>query len=237
MRLKEILPESYKPSTRAIYLCEGSYYSKNILLEQKLYEGFLDSAQQYLGDKFNQTMGNIKGQVTDFVNAGIIIKDVLSNDQLLANVTSQIRKWTNGMVKTVSQTIQQIGASLNAPELAQKLITAWQAIAQKVQEVTANGGWKGFLGSLGIYGVVKFVADTLANASSLKSALVGGAFDALVSKAQEVGTSLLGNVTMPGFFAMFEKLGAVKKYFLDVLSQVKSKFSSVKVAGTAQFSS
>ena len=237
MLINEIITESYRPSAKAIYLCEGSYYSDNILLEQQLYEGFLDSAKKYLGDKFTQTMGAIQGGVTDFVNAGIIIKDVLSDDRLMNNVTLQIRKWTNVMVKNVSQSIQQIGTSLNAPDLAQKLATSWQAIVQKVQEVTANPGWKGFLGSLGLYGVVKFIADSIQNASKLKTVIVNGALDALVAKAEEVGTSLLGNITMPGFFAIFEKLGAVKKYFLDVLSQVKSKFGAVKVSTSPQFSS
>lgn len=132
--------------------------------------------------------------------------------------------------------MQQVGQKLNAPQLTEKLIAAWKFISSKVTEFGSSDGWKGFLGSLGIYGFVKFIGEMMQNLTTLKSTIVGGALDALLDKAKELGTSVLGNITMPGFLAIFDKLTTVKKYFLDVLTQVKDKFGSINVPGTAQFS-
>jgi hypothetical protein len=207
-----------------------------MLLEQVLYENFLSSATQFLGQKANQTIANVKGQINDTINAGIVIKDIVSNPQLLTNTTSQIRKWTSQLIKNITAKMQQVGQQLNAPQLTEKLIAAWKFISSKVTEFGSSPGWKGFLGSLGIYGFVKFIGEMMQNLTTLKSTIVGGALDALLDKAKELGTSVLGNITMPGFLAIFDKLTTVKKYFLDVLTQVKDKFGSINVPGTAQFS-
>ena len=223
-------------SFNAIYMCEGMHYSKDMLLEQVLYENFLSSATQFLGQKANQTIANVKGQINDTINAGIVIKDIVSNPQLLTNTTSQIRKWTNQLVRDITTKMQQVGQQLNAPQLTEKLIAAWKFISSKVTEFGSSDGWKGFLGSLGIYGFVKFINEMIQNLPTLKATIQGGALDALLGKAKELGTSVLGNITMPGFLAIFDKLTTVKKYFLDVLTQVKDKFGSISVPGTAQFS-
>ena len=223
-------------SFNAIYMCEGMHYSKDMLLEQVLYENFLSSATQFLGQKANQTIANVKGQINDTINAGIVIKDIVSNPQLLSNTTSQIRKWISQLIKNITAKMQQVGQKLNAPQLTEKLIAAWKFISSKVTEFGSSDGWKGFLGSLGIYGFVKFIGEMMQNLTTLKSTIVGGALDALLDKAKELGTSVLGNITMPGFLAIFDKLTTVKKYFLDVLTQVKDKFGSINVPGTAQFS-
>jgi hypothetical protein len=223
-------------SFNAIYMCEGIHYSKDILLEQMLYENFLSSATQFLGQKANQTIANVKGQINDTINAGIVIKDIVSNPQLLTNTTSQIRKWTSQLVKNITANIQQVGQQLNAPQLTEKLIAAWKFISSKVSEFGSSDGWKGFLGSLGIYGFVKFINEMMQNLTTLKSTIASGVLDSLLGKAKELGTSVLGNITMPGFLGIFDKLTTVKKYFLDVLTQVKDKFGSINVPGTAQFS-
>lgn len=225
-----------KTVLRSIYEHEGQFYHSDFLLEQQLYEDFLGSAKQFLGAKFNNTMANIKGQVNDTINAGIIIKDVASNQQLMDNVTAQIRRWTSQQIKTISASIQQIGQQLNTPQLADKLVKAWQFISAKAMEFSRSPGWKGFLGSLGIYGFVKFIGEMVKNVSTLKATILNGALDALLGKAKELGASIAGNITMPGFLSIFDKLSTVKQYFFDVLNQVKAKFGSVNVAGTPQFS-
>lgn len=224
-------------SRKMMYMCEGAYYSKDMLLEQHLYENFMDSAKQYLGAKYNQKISDVKGQVQDFVNAGIVIKDILSNEQLLTNSTSQIRKWTRGMVQNIASNITTIGEKLNNPRLAKVITDAWKYIYNEVNKFIAMPGWKGFLGSLGIYGFIKYLNEMINKGGSiLTNALSSGIIGSLVDQIKTLDVKILSDIKMPDFFGVFDKLAAVKTYLLDVLNQVKAKFGSIRVAGTAQFS-
>jgi len=224
-------------SRKMMYMCEGAYYSKDMLLEQQLYENFMDSAKQYLGAKYNQKISDVKGQVQDFVNAGIVIKDILSNEQLLTNSTAQIRKWTRAMVQNITSNITTIGEKLNNPRLAKVITDAWKYINTEVNKFTSMPGWKGFLGSLGIYGFIKYLNETINKGGSiLANALSSGIIGSLVDQIKTLDVKILSDIKMPDFFGVFDKLAAVKTYLLDVLNQVKAKFGSIRVAGTAQFS-
>jgi hypothetical protein len=179
-----------------------------ILTEVMLYEGFLDSAKQYLGNKINLTSTDIKGAVVDMKSAGILIKDIIQNPDYLDKVNVQLYKRNNMLIKTITQLLTQ----------NQTLANFWNKIKQNVTTLITNKGWFGFLSRLGIYGFLKYIVN-------IANTLNDNVIKTLLSKINILGRILssLELVTMGGFLEIFESLKTVKKYFLDVLTSIKTK--------------
>lgn len=222
MRINEILYENQNTVFKNLYLCEGIYYSKNLLTEQMIYEGFLDSAKQYLGAQFNKKVSDIKGAIADVKSAAILIKDVVSDQDMLDSTVSQLGKQVRNMQKAITGLVNQIKTS--APALAPIIDKAWAGVQTFIGAFTQTTGWKGFLSKLGLYGFLGYLRDVLVNATSMSNTAMSAAADAIMNKLGEF-SGLLANVTMPGFMAFFEGFATVKKYFLDILSYIKQKLS------------
>lgn len=207
-------------------------YNNDVLLEQQLYENFMNSAKQFLGSKVNQKITDVKGAVIDFANAGIVIKDIISNEKLLNNSIGILSKYIKQQIKDVNTNITQMGAQLNSSALSKKLSTVWNFITTKVYEFITKSGFKGFLGLLGMYGFVKFFSEITKKLTVLKSTLASGAIDKVSDIVQNFISSMVGeaeNITMTAFFNIFNTLTTIKKYFFDILNDIKNKINSINI--------
>lgn len=222
MRINEILYENRNTVFKNLYLYEGVYYSKDLLTEQMIYEGFLDSAKQYLGAQFNKKVSDIKGAIADVKSAAILIKDVVSDQSMLDNTVSQLGKQVRNIQKTVTGLVEQIKTS--APALAPIIDKAWSTVQTFVASFTQTTGWKGFLSKLGLYGFLSYLRDILVKATTMSNTALSAATDLVLDKLKDFA-GILANVTMPGFMGFFDQLATVKKYFLDVLTYIKGKLS------------
>ena len=186
-------------------MTEGIYYNKDILTEAAIYEGFLDSAKQFLGNKINQTAADIKGAITDLKSAGILIKDIVQDPDYLTKVNFLLNKSSQGLIKQINQLTGQ----------NQIIAGLWNRIKEIVFNFLKTTGWKGFLSRLGIYGFLRFI---VVNANSVKDTIV----DTIIGKITDL-SSIIPNATMGGFLEVFSTLTAVKEYFFDILSSIKTK--------------
>jgi len=188
-----------------------SKIGETILTEEQLVEGFLDSAKDYLGNAYTQTVADIKTNIVDLKQAGIVIKDVLTDPQQTAIVNAQLGKQINMIVK---QMISSANVAV-APMV--------KFIQQNILPVVRVDGIKGFLGRLGVYGVLKYVSTQLSKLTDVaKNELLGLMADIV----KQVSSAAL---TMSAFMGIFDNVASVKKYFLDVLSYIKSKIMSVQI--------
>lgn len=222
MRITEILHENKNTVFKNLHLYEGVHYSRDLLTEQLIYEGFLDSAKQYLGAQYNKKISDIKGTIADVKTAAILIKDVVSDQSMLDSTVMQLGKQVRNMQKAVVGLIGQIKGSV--PALAPVIDKAWGMVQNFVNSFMQTTGWKGFLSKLGLYGFLSYLRDVLLKAKNLTSTALSATTDAIVDKLKEF-SGLITNVTMPGFMTFFDSLVTVKKYFLDILSYVKQKLS------------
>jgi predicted kinase len=189
-----------------------SKIGETILTEEQLVEGFLDSAKAYLGNSYTKTVADIKSNVVDLKQAGIVIKDVLTDPQQTAIVNAQLGKQINMLVKQMS----------TAPNAATTPMIKF--IQQNILPVVRVDGIKGFLGRLGVYGVLKYVSTQLTKITDVvKDQLLGLMADVV----KQVSSTAL---TMSSYMGIFDNLSTIKKYFLDVLSYIKSKLMSVQVS-------
>jgi hypothetical protein len=222
MRINEILYENQNTVFKNLYLYEGVYYSKNLLTEQMIYEGFLDSAKQYLGAQFNKKVADIKGAIADVKSAAILIKDVVSDQKMLDSTVSQLGKQVRNMQKAIAGLVDQIKTSV--PALAPVIDAAWNTVQTFIGSFMQTTGWKGFLSKLGIYGFLGYLRDVLVKAANMSSTALSAATDVVLDKLKDFA-GMIANVTMPGFMGFFDGLASVKKYFLDILTYVKEKLS------------
>jgi virulence-associated protein VagC len=186
-------------------LAEGIFYNENILKEQLLYENFIDSAKQYLGTRINDTIADISGNITDMRTAGVLIKDVIQNPAYLEKVNIQLLKTCNGFIKQI-----------NRLSLSSGLVKAiWEKISLPVSNLIRAMGWKGFLGRLGVAGLLKYI---LVNANRLQANIL----DLIVENILDL-ENLISTITMTAFFNLFEGIALIKRYFLDILSEIKNK--------------
>jgi virulence-associated protein VagC len=186
-------------------LAEGIFYNENILKEQLIYEGFLDSAKQYLGPRINDKITDISGNITDMKIAGVLIKDVIQNPEYLEKVNDQLLKTCNNYLKQMQRLSTSNG-----------LVKAvYEKISKPVSNLIRALGWKGFLGRLGVAGFLKYI---LVNATRLQSNIL----EAIVEKLLDL-ENMISTITMGAFFNIFEGIAIIKKYFLDLLTNIKGK--------------
>jgi len=194
----------------------ATYYNRDILFEAILYEGFMDSAKQYLGDKINSSAANIKGAIVDMTSAGILIKDIVKSPEYLNDVNVQLYKQNMGLIKQMNQLSQG----------NQTVAGVWNQFKEKITALISKQGWMGFLSRLGSYGFLKYMVT---NISALKDSVV----KTLIAKL-DIFERILSSITMGGFLEFFDTLASVKTYFLDVLTYIKNKLMLKPVGATKQ---
>lgn len=221
---------------RSISLSEGVYYGRDILTEQQIYEGFMSSAAQFLGKAFGNKVTDIKGAIADMKTAGILIKDIVSDPNKLEITVAQLGKQIRNVLKTLKQGVAQIAEKFGNNAITQKINAVWAFLQKQVQNFAGATGWKGFLSRLGIYGFLFYVKEQIFNLTNIADTVKSGVFDTITDKVSELG-SMLSNITMPAFLGFFGQLVTVKKYFFDILTYIKTKIDSVRVAPTESISS
>jgi hypothetical protein len=178
---------------------------EDMLTEAMLYEGFLDSAKQYLGNRISSTTADIQGAVVDMKSAGILIKDIIQDADYLDKVNIQLFKQNRMLIKTITQLLPK----------NEILANFWNKIKQRIMLFIEKKGWLGFLSRLGVYGFLKYI---VAQASNLTDIVISTITDKLAELVKVVV-----NPTMATFLAIFNSLKTVKEYFLDVLTSIKTK--------------
>jgi hypothetical protein len=221
----QIVPDSDIEEKGQQGVAEGK--NENIILEQMLYEGFLDSAKQYLGNKINSTAANIKGAIADMTSAAILIKDIIQNPEYLNNVNGQLNKQNMGLIKQMNQLSK-------GNQIAAKV---WNSFKEKITAFISTQGWLGFLSRLGAFGFLKYlvinVNDFISKYKQLQTNFVDTFISTLVSKL-DLFSNVLSSISMGGFLDFFDTLQSVKKYFLDILTDIKAKLDiKIKPTGAA----
>lgn len=221
---------------RSISLSEGVYYGRDILTEQQIYEGFMSSAAQFLGKAFNNKVTDIKGAIADIKTAGILIKDIVSDPAKLEVTVAQLGKQIRNLLKTLKQGVAQLAEKFGNNTITQKINAVWAFMQQQVQNFAGATGWKGFLSRLGIYGFLFYLKEQIFNLTDIANTVKSGILDTLSDKVSELG-GMMANITMPAFLGFFGQLVTVKKYFFDILTYIKTKIDSVRVAPSEGISS
>jgi adenylate kinase family enzyme len=200
-----IADEKKKRNITEAFLTNSTYYTADMLTEQKLYEGFLDTAKQYLGSKYNMKISDISGAINDMREAGILIKEIIQSPEYLEKVMTQLKKTVKGFIKQMTNAVK-------SNETLEKL---WNSIKNRVLKITSAIGWKGFLANLGMSGFLQFL---LINGKTLKQNTALEIMDLVVDLEK-----LLPNATLPGFLQLYEGLQLAKKYFFDILTNIQRK--------------
>lgn len=202
-----------------------------IFEEIELYEGFLDSIKNFLRSKADDTMSDVSSTITNFKDAGIIIKDVISDADVLEKASMQIGKRLLNQLKTIKGTVTKIETSTNNNVIDQaagkinQIIDMFYAGQRKSVQL---GGWKGLLYKLGMYGFVKFVWSRITQYSKLSEFVnfaKGAAIEELIDKL-DVFQNMMNSVaslTMQKFMNFFAGLNEVKEIFIDMLAEIKRK--------------
>lgn len=207
-------------------------YDNQFIIEQiELYEGFLDSIKTYLQARFDQTMDNVSSTITNFKEAGIVIKDIISNSEYLEKVSTQIGKRLLTLIKTIRAIIAKASNSVNNSNLKlaiNKLNDIVGLFTKGQQKAVQLGGWQGLLYKLGMYGFIKFIYSKISKFLNL-SELVNFVSDTVFSEFLDkfgIFQNMMNSVsalTMQKFMGFFETLNEVKEIFIDTLSDIRRK--------------
>jgi hypothetical protein len=220
------------PLTESVYSFK---YREQILYEQELYEGMLDSVKTYLGNKYTTTVNDINGGIKDFKDAAILIKDTITNPDGLPQILQQIKKYfTNTVWKPLinlfNKFIEQISGGSIPQELIDKVIWVKDFLVAKVQSLLAITGWTGFMTIIGIYGFISFIkvkvqglvglaVDTAID--SIKDFFIG-TFDMLKDNMDKV-MQTAASTSIGAFFTAISVIKEVHAAFITMLSYIKSK--------------
>lgn len=197
-------------------ISENQGFYSDIVTEEMIFEGFLDSAKIFLGNKINQKVSDIKGVVADMQTAGVLIKDIIVNPEYLEKVNNQLKKQNNNYIKQIN----------NLASSNQLVLNLWNKIKPIILNFLNAVGWKGFLSRLGIVGFLKFI---IINVNELKDTII----DSIMDKFTELA-NIIPSVTLGGFLQFFEGVQMVKKYFLDTLTSIKQKLEFGKNIGQTE---
>ena len=202
-----------------------------IFEEIELYEGFLDSIKNFLKSKADDTMSDVSSTITNFKDAGIIIKDIISNADILEKASIQIGKRSLNQLKTIKGTVTKLQTSTNNKIIDQAIGKINQIIEMFYtgqRKAVQLGGWKGLLYKLGMYGFVKFIWSRITQYSKL-SEFVNFAKGEMIEELFEkldVFQNMMNSVaslTMQKFMNFFAGLNEVKEIFIDLLAEIKRK--------------
>jgi hypothetical protein len=211
MRIHEVVEQ--RPLLHSAYLTEA------ILSEQQLIEGLLDSAKSYLGSKFNDTVDDIKGNITDLVQAGILIKDAISCPPVFEVMTGLIGKYLGQEIKTFDAL-----SKTTMPQKVSQIFNAFVAFMRTgIQKISSLPGMVQFFAKLGLYGILKYVNEFVRNPINISETLL----DTLKDKVTDLLGGVVRNLSLPGFLTFFNTLKTAKQYFFDLLTYVKKKIESV----------
>lgn len=214
-------------------LLTESANNRLILEEIQLYENFLNSIKTYLQAKADNTIDDIGNNIQNFKDAGIVIKDIITNPDYLEKVSIQIGKRLRSLLKAMKSDINKLSTSINNPtikNIINKLNMLISTFNTGLQKSIQLGGWKGMLFKLGLYGFVRFLVNRIneyTEIAELTKFVAGNVMVEFITKfeAFEALVSNFASLTMQKFMDFFMKLKEVKEIFIDTLAEIKRKLS------------
>lgn len=206
-----------------------------ILEEIQLYENFLTSMKQYLQSRYDDTIQDLGQNLVNAKDAGVLIKDIITNPDYLEAVVEQLTKQVKNLMKsirTISNDIlnkmTQNTALLNVSNSLKELISN---LTTKVTQSLRISGWKGFLYSLGIYSFSRFILTKFVeyrdSVSDLVTFFTSGVSEKLDSKLAGLSDMIINiaGTTMNEFMSFFSDMNEIGKIFVSILAYIKRKLS------------
>jgi len=208
--------------------------TNNFIFEEiELYEGFLDTVKAYLKNKADDTMNDVSSTITNFKDAGIIIKDVITDADMLEKVSMQIGKRLRTQIKNIKTIITNAATSTNNKRIddaANKINNILELFNTGLRKSIQLGGWKGLLYKLGMYGFVKFIYTKISGIRKLSDLVVFVSGEVISEFADKFDIfqnmmNTIASLTMQKFMNFFAGLNEVKEIFVDTLAEIKRKLS------------
>lgn len=202
-----------------------------ILEEIQLYENFLNSIKGFLQSKANDTIDDVGNNIQNFKDAGIIIKDIITNPEYLEKVSVQIGKRLRSQIKSIKTGITKFATSTNnnsIEQLSKTINNLLNLFNTGLQQAIRLGGWKGLIYKLGLYGFVRFISGKIneyTKIAELVKFISSNVITEFLLKFDEFKTliSNFAGLTMQKFMDFFNKLNEVKKIFIDTLADIRRK--------------
>lgn len=205
--------------------------AKIILEELQIYEDFMNSIKQFLGSRFDDTIKDVGQNIVNMKDAGVLIKNVISDadyltkvsDQMsieLKNMISELRSTVNTFISKLDNTVKQSG-------IIQTISKVINTITTQFAKLATFDGWKKFLYSLGMYSFTKFIIlkFTEYNIDQLINFFTGGAPEILINKIAEFASMIISisSTTMTEFLGFFKSMVQVGSIMISVLSYIRKK--------------
>jgi predicted chitinase len=209
--------------------------SKIILEEIMLYENFLTSIKQYLQTRYDDTIEDLGQNLVNTKDAGVLIKNIITNPDYMETVVEQLNKQTRNLMKSIRAVSTEI---LNKTSQNNALANVSNGLRELINNLTTKitqslriPGWKGFLYSLGIYSFAKFILTKFIeyrdSASNLLTFFTTGASEQFGSKLNGLADMIMNisGTTMSAFMGFFADMAEIGKIFVSILGYIKRKLS------------
>ena len=200
-------------------LLHSAYLREEVLREEQLIEGLLDSAKSFLGTNFTKTIDDIKGNVTDLTQAAILLKDAFSCAPVFEVMLGLVGKYLSVEIKSFDNI-----SKIKVPEPLSGVFSGFVAFIRKsIQKVSTLTGLVQFFSKLGLYALLKYINTFLNTPINIKDEVLSS----LKDKVTELLGGVVSNLSLPGFLTFFNTLKTAKTYFLDLLTYIKKKIEAV----------
>lgn len=228
---QEVLFKIITPKLIITESIDSSANAKIILEEIKIYEDFMSSIKQFLGSRFDDTIKDVSQNIVNMKDAGVLIKNVISDADYLVKVSDQMTVELKHMLSelraTVNTFISKLSNNVKQSGIIQTITKVISVITTQMAKLATFDGWKKFLYSLGMYSFVKFLILKFAEykADQLINFFTGGAPDLLVAKIAEFVNMILSisSTTMTEFLGFFKGMVQVGSIMVGVLSYIRKK--------------
>jgi len=125
---------------------------KYIIIEQMIYENFIDSIKKYAGEKWNKVVTTI----TNWKDAAVILGKVIANPEILSNFPVQLWKYfKSNILNNLINLLKKLKLDSYIPQI--------QNIVDKITTLT---GWQKFLAASSLASITQYIITKLSNLSA-----------------------------------------------------------------------
>lgn len=225
MKISDLTTKHTVMEVHPVVLRGRSLITEDILTEQMLYENFLDSVKQYLGNKYNASAASIQGGIDDFVEAGILLKDVVQDANKLAKAKRVADRLFNKYLEKIQSKLSDTSGTVKTAlaEQAKKFLAGVTNVANRIRNMS---GWVGFLLTVAVCSFLKFISEktvALFAVDTAVSQIPQEQLDILIKYMEQL-LGLAVDVKLGPLYAILG-LVAVKKNFFDILTYIKSQIT------------